>query len=361
MSYSKDNVKEYLDIEDIYTILDYFGAEPEYIGDNLICKTICHNGDSHKLYYYSNTSLFQCYTNCGSFDIFELIQKIKGLDDLNSAIFFVVNFLNLQNTIDEIDDIDYSLDMRAFTRYADQAEIAKKPTSLDKIVLDECDLSVIKHYPQFKIKSWEEEHISKEVCDYMGIRYDPVDGNILIPHLDENGRCIGIRQRTLIQEREKYGKYKPWKHCGKMYNHPLAFNLYGLYNAKHRIKQMQTAIVTESEKSVLEYMSYFGTANNICVAACGSSISRYQFELLQNLGIKELVIAFDHDFQEYNSQESLDIQNKIARISKKFSSEVNVSVLIDKEGILPYKASPLDMGKETFLYLFKNRVMCYRM
>lgn len=357
MSYSKDSVKEHLDIEDVYTILDYFGAEPEYIGDNLVCKTICHNGDSRKLYYYDNTSLFNCYTNCGSFDIFELVQKVKGLDDLNSAIFFIVNFLNLQNKIDDIDTLDYSVDIQTLTRYANQTEIAEQPISLDKIILDEYDLSIIQHYPQFRIKSWEQEYISKDVCDYMGIRYDPVDGNILIPHLDEDGRCVGIRQRTLIQEKEKYGKYKPWRHNGIMYNHPLAFNLYGLYNAKDRIKQMQTAIVAEAEKGVIQYQSYFGTANNICVATCGSSISRYQFELLKELGIKELVIAFDHDFQNYNSKESLEVQNKIARIGKKFLSEVNVSVLLDKEDILPYKASPLDMGKEAFLYLFKNRIM----
>ena len=357
MSYSKDSVKEKLDIEDIYTLLEYFGAEPEYNGDNIVCKTICHNGDSRKLYYYENTSLFTCYTHCGSFDIFELVQKVKGLDDLNAAIFFVVNFLNMQSEIDEIDDIDYSADIKVFTRYENQLELANKSTSLDKMVLDECDLSVIQHYPQFRIKSWEEDNISKEVCDYMGIRYDPVDGNILIPHLDEDGRCIGIRQRTLVQEKEKYGKYKPWRHKGIMYNHPLAFNLYGLYNAKDRIQQMQTVIVAESEKAVLQYQTYFGTANNICVAVCGSSISRYQYELLEKLGIREMVIAFDHDFENFNSKESLEAQDKIARVAKKFTREVNVSVLLDKEGILPYKASPLDMGKEAFLYLFRNRII----
>ena len=357
MTYDKHIVKEHISIEDVYSIVDYFGGEPQDYGEYLICKTICHNGDSNKLYYYATSQLFVCYTHCGSFDIFELVQKVKGLDDLNAAIFFVVNFLNMQSEIDEIDDTDYSADIKVFTRYENQLELANKSTSLDKMVLDECDLSVIQYYPQFRIKSWEKENISKEVCDYMGIRYDPVDGNILIPHLDEDGRCIGIRQRTLVQENEKYGKYKPWRHQGKMYNHPLAFNLYGLYNAKDRIQQMQTAVIAESEKAVLQYQTYFGTANNICVAACGSSISRYQFELLEKLGIKEMVIAFDHDFEDYNSKESLDVQEKIARIAKKFTANVNVSVLIDKEGILPYKASPLDMGKETFLYLFRNRIM----
>ncbi len=66
-------------------------------------------------------------------------------------------------------------------------------------------------------------------------------------------------------------------------------------------------------------MSYFGTANNICVAACGSSISRYQFELLEKLGIKEMVIAFDHDFKDYNSKESLDVQEKLPALLKIYS------------------------------------------
>lgn len=357
MSYSKESVKERLEIEDIYTLLEYFNAEPEYSGNNIVCKTICHGGESHKLYYYENTSLFTCYTNCGSFDIFELVQKVKGLDDLNAAIFFVVNFLNLQSEIEGIDELEYSLDAQVFARDQHRLDISEKPTTLDKMVLDEYDLSVIQHYPQFKIASWEKDNISKEVCDYMEIRYDPVDGNILIPHLDEDGRCVGIRQRTMVQEKEKYGKYKPWRHKGVMYNHPLAFNLYGLYNAKDRIQQMQTVIVAESEKAVLQYQTYFGTANNICVAVCGSSISRYQYELLKKLDIREMVIAFDHDFENFNSKESLDAQSKIARVAKKFTNEVNVSVLLDKEGILPYKASPLDMGKEAFLYLFRNRIM----
>lgn len=356
MSYSKTEVKENLTMEDIYLLLDFFGGEPEMFDDYIISKTICHNGDSRKLYYYENSGLFQCFTHCGSFDIFELIQKVKGLKDLNSAIFFVVNFLNLQNIIEDTDSLDYSEDMNVFKRYQHQHELENQQDNA-KLILDKYDISILKHYPKPHIAQWEKEGISKEVCDYMGITYDPVDGNILIPHLDENGRCIGIRQRTLIKEYEKYGKYKPWRHQGILYNHPLAFNLYGLYNAKSRIQQMQTVIIGEGEKAVLQYQSFFGTANNICVATCGSSISKYQFELVRDLGIKEMVIAFDHDFQDIHSKESLDNQEKIAKIARKFTKYVNVSILFDRENILPYKASPFDMGKDTFLYLFKNRIV----
>lgn len=110
MTYSKEAVKETLDLEDIYTLLEYLDAEPQMYGTYIIARTICHNGDTHKLYYYENTSLFKCYTgSCGSFDVFELIHKVQEVD-LNTAIYFIVNFFNLQHKIDEVDEESYSED-----------------------------------------------------------------------------------------------------------------------------------------------------------------------------------------------------------------------------------------------------------
>ena len=57
-------------------------------------------------------------------------------------------------------------------------------------------------------------------------------------------------------------------------------NLYNLNNSKNNIKRVGKAIVFESEKSCLQYASYFGTYNDISVACCGSNISAYQIHLL---------------------------------------------------------------------------------
>jgi hypothetical protein len=114
MSYSKQEVKEQIDLEDIYNLLDYYSAEPQIFGDYIISRTICHNGigeGSKKLYYYQNTSLFKCFSgDCGSFDIFELVQKMEGIEDLNKAIYFVVNFFNLQSFLEETDITETSAD-----------------------------------------------------------------------------------------------------------------------------------------------------------------------------------------------------------------------------------------------------------
>ena len=57
MAYSVEDVKEQLELEDIITLLDYFGAEPEQRGDYIVARTICHDGNSRKLYYYNNDGI----------------------------------------------------------------------------------------------------------------------------------------------------------------------------------------------------------------------------------------------------------------------------------------------------------------
>ena len=357
MSYDKEIVKEQIELEDVYNLLDFFDAEPQMFNTYIIARTICHGGDSHKLYYYENTQLFKCYSDsCGSFDIFELVQKVEDIKDLNAAVFYIVNFFNLQSKIDEVDedfDLDTSKYIAQVTKLA-QLDGYKK----DKVILPEFPIDMLDHYPQPEILDWTKEGISHEVCNYMGIKYDPVNGNILIPHYDEDSRLVGIRQRTLVQEQEVYGKYRPARIQGQLCNHPLAFNLYGFNQAKPHIKQAQLAIIVEGEKSVLQYMSYFGTKSNICVAVCGSSISQYQFQLLLDAGVKEIVLGFDKDFQEMRGKEYNDVVKKIDNIYNKYKNRITISVLFDKWSLLGYKNSPLDCGKEAFLYLWRNRIMC---
>lgn len=355
MKYSGNKVKELLTLENVLDLLEYLDAEPQLIGDTIISKTICHDGHSHKLYYYEEQQLFHCYTgDCGSFDIFELLQKNESVDNFDAAISFVVNYLNLQNLI-ETDNFIETEDWKIFKRYNKIAELEQP--NRDKILLNEIDKQVLSYLPQPEIIDWTKNHINKEICDYYNIRYDPQQGSIIIPHTDIDNRLIGIRMRTLIKDQEKYGKYRPWKNKGKLYNHPLAFNLYGLAEAAPQIQKMKTVIVAEAEKSVLAAASYLGIANNICVAVCGSSISQYQFNLLLDLGIQEMVVAFDRDYKEIGDEDFKSVVKKLKKIYEKYSPHVNVSFLFDKENILDYKSSPLDHGKDAFLYLFRNRVV----
>ena len=136
-----------------------------------------------------------------------------------------------------------------------------------------------------------------------GICYDPISEGVVIPHYDINGNLVGIRERTLIKENEIYGKYRPAKINGKMYNHPLGFNLYNLNYSKQAITAFKKAIVFEGEKSCLKYATFFGKDSDISVACCGSNLINYQVKLLLSLGVKEIIIAFDKQFQEIGDKE----------------------------------------------------------
>ena len=161
----------------------------------------------------------------------------------------------------------------------------------------------LKFLPHPRILPWEKEGISPEIMNRNHICYNSSSQAIVIPHYDKDNNLIGIRERTLIKENENNGKYKPMILNGKMYNHPLFSNLYNLNNSKDNIKNIKKVIIFEGEKSCLLYASYFGSENDISVAVCGSSLGSYQVQLLLDLGIEEMIIAFDKQFQEIGDEE----------------------------------------------------------
>lgn len=140
-----------------------------------------------------------------------------------------------------------------------------------------------------------------------------------------------------------------------MYNHPLGFSLYNLNNSKNNIKILKKAIVFEGEKSPLLYESYFGRENDISVACCGSNLSSYQLKLLLDLGIEEVVIAFDKQFKTKGDLEFKRWTKKLADIDKKYREYVKISFMFDKNDILRYKSSPIDEGKDKFIKLYEER------
>ena len=78
--YDKNLIKNSLSVEQMCAFLDELGSDPQPQGSIILNRTVCHCGNSHKLYYYNNTRLFRCYTDCGgdAFDIFELTRKVKS-------------------------------------------------------------------------------------------------------------------------------------------------------------------------------------------------------------------------------------------------------------------------------------------
>ena len=357
--YDKDKLKEQLDVEEIYDLLELWGGEPEYTNDGLISQTICHNlpGEgSRKLYYYRNTRLFHCYTGCvdPSFDVFELTIKIAKNQrneewDLYQAMDYVAHYFGLEG--EEQEEDSKLEDWEIFKRHV---VISKEETGF--IQLKEYNPVILTRFAYPRIASWEAEGILPEVCKKNLIGYYAGGEQITIPHFDIDGRFIGLRGRFLSEElANRYGKYMPLR-IGKMqYNHPLSMNLYNLNNSKENIRQSGTAIVFESEKSCLMMQSYYGRDNDISVAVCGSSLSAYHVKLLKSLGVREIIIALDRQFQEIGDEEFKRLKNKLIYLGKKYGNAVKLSVIFDKGMITSYKASPIDEGKDKFERLLQER------
>lgn len=367
--YNKDELKNNLTLDQVSEYVAELGGEPQERNGILMCKTICHCGESHKLYYYPNTTLFKCYTDCSeTFDIFELTRKVLSRErpkareesdwNLPEAIEHVAQYFHFAPNV--------KTDEHLLTN-AEDFKILEKYDRISNININtqEVELKVyeggfLKNLPRPRIQPWIEEGITQEVMNNRGICYDPKNCGIVIPHYDIDGRLIGIRERTLVQDvADKYGKYRPAQIAGNLYNHPLSFNLYGLNWNKDNIRRMRKVFVFEGEKSVLKYASYFGEENDLSVAVCGSSFINYQAWLLINQGVEEIIICLDKQFKEVGDDEFKKLVRNLKQIHKKYGGFVTISYMFDKWGLLGYKDSPIDQGKETFLELYKRRVNLY--
>lgn len=372
-----EDLKNNLTIDQIYDFLADAGGEPQMHGDIIISRTICHNPPgqgSYKLYYYDNTKLFKCFTQCSdTFDLFQLVLKIKRLTgeqiiywskdavqtsrpwELPDAVLYVAMYYGIEppneNFLENRTELQ---DWKIFSKL--EAKKLQKPNK-QVVSLKVFEDNFLKNMAQPRILPWEREGITPEIMQAHNIYYDAKNQGIVIPHYDINNRLIGVRERTLLKENEDKGKYIPAIISGQMYNHPLSFNLYNINISKDNIRNIKKAIVFEGEKSTLLYGSYFGLENDISVASCGSNLINYQVYLLLSLGVEEIIIGFDRQYKDIGDDEWKKWTDKLYHINNKYHSLVQISFLFDKENVLGYKDSPIDKGKEAFLYLFRNRIV----
>lgn len=367
INYDKSFIKEHITLDDVFQLLVDFGGEPTYTSFGIISRTICHNhpndGGSRKLYYYSNSSLFHCFTGCAepSFDIAQLVINVANIQwnkefDLNDALRWLSSRFGIIGFVTPEEEYDNAIDWEIFERYNQVQSVSPEERKINLKNYEDNFLGNFNY--QVNIQPWIDEGISPEVLRRAKIGYYPGGNQITIPHYDINNNLIGVRGRTLSEEDASlYGKYRPLRVNQKWYNHPLGMNLYGLNWNKDNIALFQKAIIYESEKSTLLQASYFGWENNIAVACCGSNISLYQIELLKQCGVKEVVVALDRQFQQIGDDEYKTLTNNLTKIHQRYSNDLNISFIFDKHMITSYKASPIDEGPEKFMKLFKERIM----
>lgn len=234
----------------------------------------------------------------------------------------------------------------------------KKPKkTIEYKPLNAYDEHILNIFQDLYYYGWIEEGISVATMKKYNIKYSTWQQKIIIPHYDVNDQLVGVRARALLeQDIDLFGKYSPFKIGNKFYNHALGQNLFGLNHNIHAIYRKRKIMLVEAEKSVFQTDTMFGD-DNFTVALCGSNLTDYQKSMILMMGVREVIIALDKQFEDTKSDECEKWAKHIKeKIADKLSPFVTVSVLWDSTGLLGYKDSPTDRGKDTLLQLMDNKI-----
>lgn len=353
---SFQDLREQLSDETIKDILGQFNVEPvSENADAIIFPTCCHNleGGSPKLYYYKNSKLFHCYTECSAtFDIFSLLQKMYRLRGREISLSQAIGICGFNGeTAGMMPKIDEQV--HEINQDIDKLRGGKLP-SMEELQIKKYNKDVLRQF-QFSatgLKDWINEGITAEAMQRFSISYDSKHNAAVIPNFDYNGNLIGIRERFFNPEDVARGKYRPMFWNGVLYNHPTGLTFYGIYENHKVIERMHSCFIFEGEKSVLRLSSiYNGSANGL--ATLGQNITKNHIKWLLQMGVRTIVLAYDTDYEDYNQLR--EVEQKYINKAKILSPYFNVSILIDYDFLLPYKSSPIDGGKEIFEKILSER------
>lgn len=343
----RELIKE-LNTDKVKQLLDSFEIPYRETDNALIMPTVCHNADietaSWKLYYYKESHIFHCYTDCSkSMSIFTFLKQYYEVRNIEynwySDIYEVVQSCsNLKVFYND-----------GFRYNSIRSNYADKKNRKELEVIPEGILDIFtKTYPV----EWLRDGISEAAMDKFNILYSIPQNKIIIPHYNVHGELVGIRGRALDPwEVENIGKYMPIQIENKWYSHPLSLNLYGFDKTLKNIKQYGICYVGESEKFVLQSECF--SIPNCSVAVCGSTFNKYHLDLLMRYAHpQEIVICFDNE-EKKGEQKYFD---KLWNMCMKYKNYANISFIYDRKGLTALKDSPTDEGEGIFLKLLVDRI-----
>lgn len=372
MYLDKNAILDALTTDDIITIMTDLGASShrtERKSGALIFPTICHHhsetDSKYKLYYYHEPTeryparMFYCYAQDGAMSLIHLVIQIKRMHG---------NILNFYQALKYIATITNKIIYLTNEEVAIQREVIPDWTWIKSIAraqnktnntaqelqsINENVLDLFCYYPH---QLWLDEGISADVMSLFEIGYWSKDNSITIPFRDYQGRLIGVRGRHLNPaDIEIYGKYYPLSVQGEYLSHPLSESFYGLCQNYQTIKKKSKVMLVEGEKSVLLNHTYFGD-ESIVLATCGSSLSATQINILiKQLDVSEVILAFDREYEEADSFAATIYYKKLLHIIEPLINLCKVTILLDTQYRLPYKASPCDVSKEMLLELLNEK------
>lgn len=344
-------IKQQIDADQIISIMDSLGV-PFVKQDNkqLIFYSICHHPNDYlehkpKLYYYTNTKSFYCFSCGWTGDIFALVQKIKNIS-LQKAAKYICQLCHIeiigQNNNLSIDN------WQGMKRYLPGKNVVEPVKIYNK--------NVLQLFKPYIHQSWLDDKISKETIDKYQIMWYNKNEQIIIPVFDVDGNLVGIHGRNTKKWLVDKGlKYQPVKTLNEEYKFPTGQILYGLYQNQSDIEKTKEVTIFEAPKSVLQADSILERNNT--VALFGWNMQPMRRDILIKYNIQSVNIALDKQYQSTDGAEFQIYRAHVNKIVRLFKPYCDVYVIWDSENLLDYKDSPTDKGKDVWDVLYNNRTV----
>lgn len=135
-------------------------------------------------------------------------------------------------------------------------------------------------------------------CQVPTERFTLSEHNLILPYRDIYGNIIGLVGRTLLSE-ENRKKKKLQKYKYTKFNKSL--HLFGLYQTKDVINQLNSVVVVEGQIDCMTCREY-GVGNVVALGGC--DMTKYQFQLLTRY-TDNINLALDNDEEGQKAADKL--------------------------------------------------------
>ena len=276
------------------------------------------------------TLSYQNFSHGGNGNLYTLVMDDLGYN-FPKALDTIAKWLGVTKTL------QYNIHLPFNAFYKNVLREQLEPESYMKKYSEDC-LPPLDSFSKLFI----DDHISVEAQKHFKVRYCHEDDCILIPIFDINDEMVGVKARNNSNE-DYNNRWYAWLPYAKSHV------VYGLnWNYKNIINK-KTLIIVEAEKSVMQAWD-FGL---YCVVAIGGhNISEVQARIIKSLMVENIIVAFDESVCED------EIRYEASKLCvNNMTYQNKVSYIFDKNNLyLPKesKASPTDLGKETWQKLYKN-------
>ena len=355
--------------------------------------TLCHGGDGHNAAFDPETHKITCFSKCGNQTrvLHNWVSAALGTDNPSIGKQFIEKWIDEADI--DLSDVIPGASGGTTTYHAFEPDMkVEMVKGIDPKIL--ADL-----YSQFdttpQTLSRLKWHLPKaqggdgiplqQLIDF-DVAYYPKRGTIILPHHNINGDIVGLYERSFAPTQEEMrkifgyepgewiedksawaaihyapkSKYMPLRKEGKYrdkekpcWSFPNSRNLYGLHKAKEAIRESGKAIIFEGAKSVMLAHAY---GYPFAVASHTFGASESHLAMLIQAGAKEIILAFDKQYQAPEGKEWDTYEQRTQRLAGRVRRFVKVSRICDREGaFLGYKDAPIDNGKAAFETLFASR------